>query len=95
MLVGVLTPLAIFMTVIVYVSFVKLLRLPFSPGYAAFTFPMVIGATALLKLGDEVELVFSDLFLRLGLIELLVATVMVFYVAVRYVSFYLCSTSRS
>ena len=38
------------MTAAIYISFWKLLRLQFSPGYAAFTFPMAIGATALYKL---------------------------------------------
>ena len=89
MLVSVLTPLAIFMTAIVYIAFVRLLRLPFSPGYAAFTFPTVIGATALLKLGSALEAVSSGLFFRLGLLELVVATLMVFYVAARYAFFYM------
>jgi tellurite resistance protein TehA-like permease len=37
------------LTAIVYVAFTRLLVLPFSPGYAAYTFPMAIGATALFK----------------------------------------------
>ncbi|MCW1889915.1 hypothetical protein OK016_13235 [Vibrio chagasii] len=36
-------------------AFFKLLRLPFSPGYAAFTFPIVIGATALFKIAICVD----------------------------------------
>ena len=42
--------IAVLMTAAIYISFWKLLRLQFSPGYAAFTFPMAIGATALYKL---------------------------------------------
>ena len=49
-IVAALTPIAILMTTMVWVALVKLLRQPFAPGFAAFTFPMVISATALLKL---------------------------------------------
>ncbi|KEQ11766.1 C4-dicarboxylate ABC transporter [Endozoicomonas numazuensis] len=88
-MISILAPLAIFMTAMVYMAFIKLLRLPFSPGYAAFTFPMVIGATALLKLEGKVDGVFADLFHQLGRIELWVATAIVTYVAIRYIVFYL------
>ena len=88
-MISILAPLAIFMTAMVYMAFIKLLRLPFSPGYAAFTFPMVIGATALLKLEGKVEGVFADLIHQLGRIELWVATAIVAYVAIRYIVFYL------
>ena len=88
-LISVLAPLAILMTMTVYIAFVKLLRLPFSPGYAAFTFPMVIGATALLKLESCLSGTLAELVHALGMIELGVATVIVFYVMVRYLSHYL------
>ena len=52
LLVAVLLGIAVLMTGIIYLAFIKLLRLPFSPGYAAFTFPLVIGATALFKVGQ-------------------------------------------
>nr|WP_306671079.1 TDT family transporter [Endozoicomonas sp. SESOKO1] len=92
LLVAVLLPLAIFMTSLVYVAFVRLLRLPFSPGYAAFTFPMVIGATALFKLADILHQQgyqkVCEVINNLAGFELLVATVIVFYVALRYLWFY-------
>ncbi|USE35626.1 TDT family transporter [Endozoicomonas sp. SCSIO W0465] len=92
LLVAVLLPLAIFMTSLVYVAFVRLLRLPFSPGYAAFTFPMVIGATALFKLADILNQQgyqkVCDVINNLAGFELLVATVIVTYVALRYLWFY-------
>ena len=91
-LVAVLLPLAIFMTSLVYVAFVRLLRLPFSPGYAAFTFPMVIGATALFKLADILNQQryqgIGNVINNLAGFELLVATVIVFYVSLRYLRFY-------
>lgn len=90
LLVYVLASLAIFMTFMVYIAFIKLLRLPFSPGYAAFTFPMVIGATALLKLESLVQTdVLTDFISQLGRVELAVATIMVSYVAGRYLWHYL------
>jgi len=66
-----------------------LLRLPFSPGYAAFTFPMVIGATALFKMatwmqGVGVEAQFINQIYFLAYVELVIATSVVTYVAVRY-----------
>lgn len=45
---AVLLGVAVLMTVI-YIGLIRLLRLPFSPAYAAFTFPLVISATALFK----------------------------------------------
>ncbi|CAM3718730.1 TDT family transporter [Parendozoicomonas haliclonae] len=83
--VAVLTPIAVLMTSIVWVALFRLLRLPFSPGFAAFTFPMVIGATALLKLdqllsGMGVDYPNEVLF-GLAVVELLVATAIVIYVA--------------
>lgn len=92
LLVAVLLPLAIFMTSLVYVALVRLLRLPFSPGYASFTFPMVVGATALLKVADVLLLqghrAAYDVIYPLAGFELLVATVLVAYVAVRFLWFY-------
>lgn len=67
-----------------------MLRLRFSPGYAAFTFPMAIGATALYKLsalaaeypGTE-DYVFQ--IRCLAHFELLVAAVVIFYVFFLYI----------
>lgn len=77
------------MTLIVYVALLHLLRLPFTPGFAALTFPLAIGATALFK----VQAFFIDWALpgdiilqvqTLARIELAIATVVIGYVAVRY-----------
>nr|WP_314900223.1 TDT family transporter [uncultured Deefgea sp.] len=92
LLVIIMLGLAITMTLIVYGAFIHLLRLPFSPGYAAFTFPMAIGATALYK----VEAIFvqwkvpAEMIRQidvLGRIELGIATVVISYVAIRFVMF--------
>ncbi|QLG89142.1 TDT family transporter [Chitinibacter bivalviorum] len=93
LIVIVMLGLAMTMTLIVYGAFIHLLRLPFSPGYAAFTFPMAIGATALYK----VEAIFvqwklpADLIHQvdvLGRIELGIATAVICYVAVRYTLYF-------
>ncbi|ELS0751444.1 TDT family transporter [Vibrio vulnificus] len=88
-IIALLFGIAVLMTAIIYLAFVKLLRLPFSPGYAAFTFPMVIGATALFKMANWMQQAgLSDHYVEqvrmLAGVELLVATVVVGYVAVQY-----------
>ncbi|MCK6262536.1 TDT family transporter [Vibrio sp. ZSDE26] len=91
--IGVLFGISILMTLLIYVAFFKLLRLPFSSGYAAFTFPTVISATALFKLaswmshtGIEAKYVSQVHFL--ARFELIIATLVVGYVAARYLHFY-------
>ncbi|MGF1719892.1 TDT family transporter [Vibrio kyushuensis] len=91
--ISVLFGISILMTMLIYTAFFKLLRLPFSAGYAAFTFPIVISATALFKLtgwikstGMDVKYVTQVQYLA-GF-ELLVATLVVSYVAIRYMHFY-------
>ncbi|TCV99828.1 TDT family transporter [Biostraticola tofi] len=91
---AVLLGIALLMTAITYVAFIRLLRLPFSPGFAAFTFPMAIGATALYKLAHylgEWPLAqgYARQLHRLATIEVTIATVIIGYVIVRYLMNYL------
>lgn len=93
-IIALLFGIAVLMTMIIYLAFLKLLRLPFSPGYAAFTFPMVISATAQYKLATWMSLQGAALDLvkpitALANIELVVATMVVGYVALRYLVAYL------
>ena len=88
-LVAVLLGIAVLMTALIYLAFIKLLRLPFSPGYAAFTFPLVIGATALFKvaawaetLGLDTAVINQLRWMAEG--ELVIATLVVSYVALRF-----------
>ncbi|MBO0216548.1 C4-dicarboxylate ABC transporter, partial [Vibrio sp. Vb2880] len=83
--------IAVLMTATIYLAFFKLLRLPFSPGYAAFTFPMVIGATALFKMANWMELQglaahYVQQVRGLASLELIVATFVVSYVALQYIN---------
>ena len=62
-----------------------LLKLPFFPSYAAFTFPLVISATAMnlsAQFFDSVAILNV-----LAVVELVIATCIVSYVFVRYVQF--------
>ncbi|WP_038174939.1 TDT family transporter [Vibrio pacinii] len=92
-IIGLLFGIAVLMTAIIYLAFFKLLRLPFSPGYAAFTFPMVIGATALYKLVAWMESIgmASEYIIQvewLAGFELIIASLVVSYVALRYLAYY-------
>lgn len=94
LIVALLFGIAILMTMLIYLAFTLLLRLPFSPGYAAFTFPLVIGATALYKTAAlfqhwDVTRAYADEVHTLAGFELSVATVIVSYVALRYLAYYL------
>ncbi|GLQ71484.1 TDT family transporter [Vibrio penaeicida] len=89
-LVALLFGIAILMTVVIYAAFFHLLRLPFSPAYAAFTFPMVIGATALFKMANWLEsIAVSSQYVEqvrfLANIELIIASGVVGYVCWCYV----------
>lgn len=89
LIIAVLLGISLLMTSLIYVSFVHLLRLPFTPGYAAFSFPMVIGATALFKTADWMGSIgIAEQYIKqvtvLAWIELLVASVVVVYVAMHY-----------
>lgn len=85
--------IAVLMTVIVYFAFFYLLRLPFSPAFAAYTFPMAVGAGALLKLSEKlaeypVFLEYSRQIRTLACAELAIATVVVGYVCFRFMIYY-------
>jgi tellurite resistance protein TehA-like permease len=95
--IAILFGIAILMTITIYVAFFKLLRLNFSAGYAAFTFPMVIGATALFKIvawmqTTHIPQVYISQVDFLAKFELIIATLIVLYVAVRYIAHYLIKT---
>ncbi len=93
-LVALLFGIAVLMTFVTYLSFLHLMRLPFSPGFSAFTFPTVISATALFKMANWLESVgvaqrYCAQVNHLALFELVAATLVVSYVSVRYIHHYL------
>jgi tellurite resistance protein TehA-like permease len=98
LLFNVLLFIAIIMTLYVYIAFINLLKLPFSPVYSAFTFPLVVGAIALFKsrevlLKEGIETHWISLITQLANIELIVATLMVIYVTFRYLKHFLSAKS--
>lgn len=92
-IIALLFGIAVLMTSVIYMAFFKLMRLPFSPGYAAFTFPMVIGATALFKtaswlLSQGIIADYVNQVKTLAMVELIVATCVVGYVTLHYLVHY-------
>lgn len=90
-IIALLFGIAVLMTAIIYLAFYKLLRLPFSPGYAAFTFPLVIGSTALFKVAnwmvlEGIKADYVQQVRELAVFELMVATLVVCYVTLRYIN---------
>ncbi|MFV0420814.1 TDT family transporter [Oleidesulfovibrio sp.] len=93
LLCSVLLGIAVLMTSIVYLAFFKLLRLPFSPAFAAYTFPMSVGAAALYKVADRlaaypVAHVYSEQIRIVAVAELVIATLVIAYVCFRYLQYY-------
>ncbi|WP_284202891.1 TDT family transporter [Psychromonas marina] len=88
-----LSLLALSMTLFVYYCFKPLLRLPFTPAYAAFTFPLVMGATAMFKVSQFLQQSGSHEWLvktvqYIAYMELFFATGMVLYVCARYLEYF-------
>ncbi|MER1987547.1 MAG: TDT family transporter [Solibacillus sp.] len=63
-----------------------LLRLPFYPSYAAFTFPLVISATAFYAARQQLDWT-TPTSLVIAYLELCIATIIVVYVTIRYTRF--------
>lgn len=90
-IVGILLALALMMTSLVYLSMIRInhRRIPFTPIYASYTFPLAISATAVLKYSyfvglDSVE---GQFWHKLGLIEMSLATIVIVWVAVMMARF--------
>ena len=89
LLCAILLGIAVLMTIAIYFAFWNLLRLQFSPGYAAFTFPMAIGATALYKSSALVAGIpggeeYATQLHVLATIELVIAALVICYVLILY-----------
>lgn len=90
--------IAVLMTVSVYIMLTHLLRLPFTPAYSAFTFPLAVSASALLKVSvwsQNIPLFasYQHSFFAASIIEGLIASVMIGYVYQHYVKFLIKSHS--
>lgn len=88
-LVTLLLVLALLMTGIIYLALPYLLHLTFTPAFAAYTFPLVIGATALFKVSalfTQWQLPALAQFINtMAYLELAIASLVCSYVAGRFV----------
>lgn len=93
LLCSVLLGIAVLMTGIIYLAFFKLLRLPFSPAFASYTFPLAVGATALYKVAERLGAYpaaaeYAAQLKFMAIVETIVATLVVMYVCARYFIYY-------
>lgn len=90
-IVGMLLPLGLMMTGLVYLSIVRInpFRIGFIPIYASFTFPLSIGATAIIKyshfIGEFTEA--GKIWYTIGIAEMIVACIVVLWVIIRMAHF--------
>jgi tellurite resistance protein TehA-like permease len=83
-IVGMLLPIGLMMTILVYISIIRInpLRIAFIPIYASFTFPLAIGATAIIKyshyIGDRTES--GMLWYKIGTTEMIIACIIILWV---------------
>ncbi|MDA9558329.1 TDT family transporter [Vibrio sp.] len=89
-LTGALGGIAITMTLLIYLCYVRLIRLKFQPSMAALTFPSVISAVAMFRLTDYFAQHHQQWHWlhRFGMFELTIATVLVIWVALGYLKMY-------
>lgn len=90
-IVGILLALSLMMTSLVYISMIRInhLRIKFMPIYASFTFPLAIGATAMMKYSNFVGRTTDSgqFWHTIGFIEMCVAIVAITWVLFRMVHF--------
>ena len=89
LIVAVLGGIAVLMTAMIYLSLFHLLRLPFTPGFAAYTFPLVISSVAMYKTSTwmytkSLLAPYAHNVYIFANIEAVIATLVVSYVALHY-----------
>ncbi|WP_100754444.1 TDT family transporter [Vibrio salilacus] len=89
-LTGALAGIAITMTLLIYLCYIRLMRLKFQPSIAAVTFPSVISAIAMHRLTNFFGSEYPQWYWlhNFGLFELSVATGLVLWVTLGYVKMY-------
>jgi tellurite resistance protein TehA-like permease len=89
-LTGALAGIAITMTLLIYLCYIRLMRLKFQPSIAAVTFPSVISAVAMHRLTEFFGSEFPQWYWlhNFGFFELTVATILVIWVSGGYVKMY-------
>ncbi|MCW8335928.1 TDT family transporter [Vibrio paucivorans] len=96
-LTGALSGIAITMTLLIYLCYIRLIRLKFQPSIAAVTFPSVISAVAMHRLTSFFEQYHPQWHWlhNFGLLELSIATGLVIWVSVGYVKMYWPELSKA
>ena len=85
-IVTVLIGLAFFNTCLVYMSMIRIWKIKFSPMYASYTFPLAIGATAVIKMADYLKSTeFYSLFRTIAMVELIIATIVISYIFIKMI----------
>ena len=89
-LTGALAGIAITMTLLIYLCYIRLMRLKFQPSIAAVTFPSVISAIAMHRLTTFFGAEYPQWYWlhKFGFFELTIATILVIWVAGGYVKMY-------
>ncbi len=89
-LTGALAGIAITMTLLIYLCYIRLMRLKFQPSIAAVTFPSVISAIAMHRLTTffETEHPHWHWLHNFGFFELTIATILVIWVSIGYLKMY-------
>ncbi|MDE1210696.1 TDT family transporter [Vibrio aestuarianus] len=89
-LTGALAGIAITMTLLIYLCYIRLLRLKFQPSIAAVTFPSVISAIAMHRLTTFFQAEYPQWYWlhRFGLFELSIASILVVWVSIGYIKMY-------
>lgn len=91
-LIYLLLGLSIFMYLLVLMKLPKLLSLEFSPAFAAYTFPLVISATALKKTSVILDI---SLLKQVSTFQLILATILVLYVSLNFLKFFTHKKEKS
>ncbi len=90
-IVNILLPLAIMMTCLVYIFIIRInhFKIKFIPIYASFTFPLSIGATAIIKYAYYLGLntTYGKLWYMIGVIELIIASIAIIWVLYKMTQF--------
>ena len=82
--------LGLFTTFKVYLSLIRAFRIKFIPLFAAYTFPLAVGAQALLKYANYSKSIngeYSYIWNIIAVFELIVATMMIIYVFINMMFF--------
>lgn len=92
LLVMILFSIAILMTLTVYLLMFHLLRLPFTPSYSAYTFPLAISATAMFKTsvwmkGQVLFQQYSTHLARVARLEGIISSAVILYVLYRFIHY--------